>query len=85
MRSPYSFSWSALGLVVSHSENSLSLQKLHEPHAISKASTTRSPFLMFFTAGPTSSTMPMNCNRSVYVNEADADVSYCNSEDVAVH
>jgi hypothetical protein len=34
---------------------------MQAPQPRSKAATTRSPFLKFFTSGPTSSTMPMNC------------------------
>jgi hypothetical protein len=55
---------SALGLVVSHAENSVRSQKKHDPHAITNGTTTRSPFFNFVTPLPTSTTTPIgSCPR----------------------
>ena len=50
----------ALGLVFSHSEYSSRWQAKQAPQAIGNGTTTRSPALRLDTAGPTSTTSPMN-------------------------
>lgn len=40
---------------------------MQEPQSMSKQATTRSPTLNFVTSGPTSSTMPMNCNGNTII------------------
>lgn len=51
-----------LALVLAHCDESFLLQYWQSPQAIWKLATTLSPFLTFFTAEPTSSTIPYQTN-----------------------
>jgi hypothetical protein len=58
---PQSFSASlALGFEFSQSEYISLAHAWQAPQAMGKGTTTRSPFLSFFTSGPTSTISPMN-------------------------